>query len=118
MPWGGGGVEDAYPNSKGGIEAVDRSGGSGPVEGHGPALDAIRGLLAQETSLGSKRAEARCHAYGTGGRGLSGGDEDAREHIGRIQRSGKTANGWQGAFKLRETSTDGLEAHESQYGER
>lgn len=86
------------------------------MEGHSPALDAIGGLLAQETSLSCKRPDARCHAYGTGGRGLSGGGKDAREHIGRFQRLGKTTGSWQGAFKLKETSTDGLEAQQSQYG--
>lgn len=98
----------AYPNGEGGIKVIHRSCSPRPVEGHCPSLAAIKGLLAHESSLSRKRSEARCHAYGTGGRGLSGGSEDAREHIVWVQRSDITAGRWQDVFKLKETSTDGL----------
>lgn len=69
-----------YPNGEGGIKVVHRSGGPQPLDGHCPSLAAIEGLLAHESSLSSQGPESGSHAYSTGGRGLSGSSEDAREH--------------------------------------
>lgn len=102
-------TEHAYPNSQGGVQVLDRSSGPRPLVGHLPSFAAGgEGLFARESGLARKGAASKGHACGTGGRGLSGGDEDAREHVGVVSRWGSLAGRYQGAFKLRETSTDGL----------
>lgn len=74
--------EHAYPDSQGSVQVLDRSSGPRPLVGHLPSFAAGgEGLFARESGLARKGAASEGHACGTGGRGLSGGDEDAREHV-------------------------------------